>query len=66
VQNFTATGPAEKLKNWKSEKLTSRPATRLTRISDFQDFRFSPLHLLPGNLAGGFRDGVGIGTSGTY
>jgi hypothetical protein len=34
--------PAGKLKNWKYEKLTSRPATRPTRISDFQDFRFSP------------------------
>jgi hypothetical protein len=43
---------AGKLKNWKSEKLASRPATGPTRISAFQDFRFSARHLLPENLAG--------------
>ena len=41
-QIFTTSIRAGKLKNWKSEKLTSRPATRPTRIPDFQDFRFSP------------------------
>jgi hypothetical protein len=34
-----------KLENWKSEKLTSGPPTWPARISGFQDFRFSPLHL---------------------
>ena len=41
-QIFTAPIRAGKLKNWKSEKLTSSPATRHSRISGFQDFRFSP------------------------
>jgi hypothetical protein len=38
---FTTPIRAGKLKNWKSEKLTSRQATGSTRISGFQDFRFS-------------------------
>ena len=41
-QVFTIFSQAGKLKNWKSEKLTTRLATRPTRIPDFQDFRFSP------------------------
>jgi len=41
-QDFTASNSAGKLKNWKSENLTSRPATQLPRIPGFQDFRFSP------------------------
>jgi hypothetical protein len=46
-QILTTSSPAGKLKNWKSEKLTSRPATRSTRISGFQDFRFLPAHAVP-------------------
>jgi hypothetical protein len=38
---------AGKLKNWKSEKLTARTLTQVARISDFQDFRFSPPMLFP-------------------
>ena len=58
-QIFTATSPAGKLKNWKSEKLTVCPLVQIARIPGFQNFRFSPLHLLPENLGGGFRVGVG-------
>ena len=45
--------------NWKSEKLTVCSPIQISRISDFQNFRFSPLHLLPENLGGEFRVGVG-------
>jgi hypothetical protein len=47
-------GPGGKLKNWKSEKLTSALVTQLARISGFH-----PPHLLIENLGGGFRVGVG-------
>jgi hypothetical protein len=59
-QDFRVTSGGGKLKNWKSEKLTSRPATRLARIPDFQDFRFSPTTDAPEILQSG-PGGVGVG-----
>jgi hypothetical protein len=50
-QIFPASKAAGKLKNWKSEKLTSRPVTRPTRISGFQNFRFSSAPRHPRNPA---------------
>jgi hypothetical protein len=50
-----------KLKNWKSEKLTSRPTPQPSRIPDFQDFRFSPITDTPEILPTGPGEvGVGI------
>jgi hypothetical protein len=42
-QNFTTSKRPGKLKNWKSEKLTSGPPTR-TACIDFQNFRISDFH----------------------
>ena len=41
-QIFTGRVRGGKLKTWKSEKLTSRPAPQLARIPEFQVFRISP------------------------
>ncbi len=46
-QVFTVPTGAGKLKNWKSEKLTAGTPAQIARISDFQDFRFSPTHATP-------------------
>ena len=52
---------AEKLKNWKSEKLTSRMATQHSRISGFQDCRFSPALPYPKSCRRMSLDGGGVG-----
>jgi hypothetical protein len=52
---------AGKLKNWETDIKTCDMARQEFRNSGIQNFRFSPLHLLPENLAGGFRVGVGTG-----
>ena len=61
-QDFGQHNRAGKLKTWETGNLTSRPATRPTRISDFQDFRFSPApaapEILP-NVLGWDGDGDG-------
>jgi hypothetical protein len=59
---FQDTDRAGKLKIWETEKLTSRPATLPTGISDFQDFRFSPLHLPPSKSCRLGPEGVWWGT----
>ena len=54
---------AGKLKTCKTGKLTSRPVTRATRISDFQDFRFSPTLATPKSCRLNPDGGMGWGIS---
>ena len=57
-QVFVVTERAEKLKTWKTEKLTSRLATRPTRISGFQVFtRTTGTEILPNESGRGHGAG---------